>query len=124
MSILYFIVVFILLCQWIYWLISRYPEIRKMRREKKRIYRLGALSLFIVSLILSYVLAQAAAVMPVSQMTSLTFITTLFIGLVCILCLRVYIMNSRQVFRSTCYSGMFFSFFLIAMELFCFIMLL
>ncbi|TDF96310.1 hypothetical protein [Paenibacillus piri] len=125
MVIFYSIVIFVLLCQWIYWIASRYPEIRSMQQGKKRMYRLGAAALLIVAAGLSLLLElTVTAVIPAPHITYFTFITAFMIGLAGILCFRVFLMGSRQVFKQTCMSGIAFSLFLIGVELLCLILLM
>ncbi|NHN33650.1 hypothetical protein G9U52_27920 [Paenibacillus sp. S3N08] len=82
---------------------------------------MGAIVVFIAFLIVGYMLAMATATTQTPDIARITFITTLFIGLVCILGFRVFIMNSKQAFKLTLLSGSVFSTFLLVLELFCYI---
>jgi hypothetical protein len=117
MSIIYFVIVSILLGQWMYWLMSQYPEIRR-GLCKIQPYLSGTLILFVLILAISFGVARIVALIPVPHVTTSTFTTTFFIGIIGIFCFRVFLSNNRQAFRKSCVSGTLFALALIGIQLF------
>lgn len=122
MNILYPIIVLILFVQWLVWLSGKHKELWIIRGNKRRVKTVYALMLLTAAVLgvagITVGLAWVAA-SSTPEILWPVLITLLLIGLIFLLCLKVFLMDSRPTFKAVLYPSLTFSCFLLGIQLVC-----